>query len=60
MPFNRNPLNKKKSKESKNSKKITNMKLLRLKDREGIRSCKATLCSKEIDTDFATLFKNFS
>jgi len=28
-----------------------NMKLRRLKDREGIRSCKATLCSKEIDTD---------
>jgi len=33
-------------------------KLRRLKDREGIRSCKATLCSKEIDTDFLKIFVN--
>jgi len=36
----------------KPSAAIMNTKLRLRKDREGIRSCKATLCSKEIDTDF--------
>jgi len=38
---------------------IMNTKFNRLKDREGIRSCKATLCSKETDIEKINIFKLF-